>query len=80
MGGQWMTISLSANMESVGSVGRRQGALMAVVLIRRLVAAVVMKTKRRRGDGWSMESRGSNCTKGVVSGRWVAMGESVGSG
>jgi len=75
-----MTISLSANMESVGSVGRRQGASTTVVLIRRLVAAVVVKTKRRRGCGWLMESRGSNCTKGVNSGRWAATGEIVGFG
>ena len=60
-----------------GDVGM---ASTTVVSIRRLVAAVAMKTKRRRGGGWSMGSRGSDCTKGVDSGRWAATGESVGFG
>ena len=43
-----------------GDVGM---ASTTVVSIRRLVAAVAMKTKRRRGGGWSMGSRGSNYTR-----------------
>jgi hypothetical protein len=33
--------------------------------------------ERRRGGGWLMGSRGSDCAKGVVSGQWVAAGEGV---
>jgi hypothetical protein len=33
--------------------------------------------ERRRGGGWLMGSRGSDCAKGVDSGRWVAAGEGV---
>jgi len=54
-------------MESVESVEQRQGASTTVVSIRRLVAAAAVETKRRQGGGWSMRSRGSDCTKGVVS-------------
>ena len=39
---------------------------------------VSVKRKWRRGGGWSMGPRGSNCTKGVDSGQWAAAGESVG--
>jgi hypothetical protein len=33
--------------------------------------------ERHRGGGWLMGSRGSDCAKGVVSGRWVVAGEGV---
>jgi hypothetical protein len=33
--------------------------------------------EQRRWGGWLMGSRGSDWSKGVVSGRWVAAGEGV---
>ena len=36
---------------------------------------VSVKRKWRRGGGWSMGSRGFDCTKGVDSGQWAAAGE-----
>jgi len=42
--------------------------------------AVAVGWKRRRWGGWSVGSRGIDCVKGVDSERWVAAGESVGSG
>ncbi len=37
-----------------------------------------MGGKRRQDKGWSYGLRGSDCTKGVDSGRWVAAREGVG--
>ena len=53
-------------------------ASTTVVWNRRLVAAVAVGWKRRRGGGMSMGSLGSYFTKGVVSGQWAAEWEGVG--
>jgi hypothetical protein len=42
-----------------------------------VAAAVAEGRERRRGVQWLMGSKGSNCAKGVSSGRWVAAGEGV---
>ena len=52
----------------------------SVVWSRRDVASTAVRGEQRQGGGWSMGSSGSDRTKGVVSGRWEAAGESVGSG
>jgi hypothetical protein len=44
------------------------------------VAAVAEGRERRRGEGWLMGSRGSDCAKGASSGRWAAAWEGVGFG
>ena len=55
-------------------------ALMTVVSCRSIVAASAVGLERRRWGGRSMGLKGSDCAKGVDSGRWAAEGEGVGSG
>ena len=56
------------------------GRASTVASNRNSVAASAMGMERRRGGGRLIGSRGNDCTKGVVSGRWAAAGEGVGFG
>lgn len=75
MASKWSRKGTAARRASSQDDGQRRGRGRAVVdggvLGSDAMATVTVGMERRRGGRWSIKSRGSDCTKGVDSGRWA---------